>query len=79
MPTAQCKQGTFESQQFKEKLNQIVIQVARAEPTRAPSSEAGVQNAGTTNGSATALVRPRFFDEGSGRKDRHRRVETVGW
>jgi Mce-associated membrane protein len=41
--------------QFKEKLNQIVIQVARAEPTTGTVVEAGVQR-WNDNGSADVLV-----------------------
>jgi len=49
-------QGTGEfAQQFKEKLNQIVVQVARAEPTTGTVLEAGVQR-WNDNGGADVLV-----------------------
>jgi Mce-associated membrane protein len=49
-------QGTGDFlKQFKEKLNQIVIQVARAEPTAGTVVEAGVQR-WNDNGSADVLV-----------------------
>jgi Mce-associated membrane protein len=49
-------QGTGEfAKSFKEKLNEIVIQVARAEPTTGIVQEAGVQR-WNDNGSADVLV-----------------------
>ena len=49
-------QGTGDfAKQFKEKLNEIVIQVARAEPTAGTVVEAGVQR-WNDNGSADVLV-----------------------
>ena len=50
------KQGTGDfAKSFKEKLNEIVIQVARAEPTTGIVQEAGVQR-WNDNGSADVLV-----------------------
>jgi Mce-associated membrane protein len=49
-------QGTGDfAKQFKEKLNEIVIRVARSEPTRGTVLEAGVQR-WNDNGSADVLV-----------------------
>jgi Mce-associated membrane protein len=53
--------------QFKEKLNEIVIQVARAEPTTGTVVEAGVQR-WNDNGSADVLVATKISTKAPDRK-----------
>jgi Mce-associated membrane protein len=57
-------EGTGEfAKSFKEKLNEIVIQVARAEPTKGTVLEAGVQR-WNDNGSADVLVATKISTTG---------------
>jgi len=61
-------QGTGDfAKSFKEKMNEIVVQVARAEPTTGTVLEAGVQR-WNDNGGADVLVATKVQHHGSGRQ-----------
>lgn len=62
---------------FREKMNEIVIQVARAEPTQGTVVEAGVQR-WNDNGSADVLVATKTTAK-TPDASRRSRAETVGW
>ena len=67
--------GDF-AKMFKEKINEILIQVARAEPTQGTVLEAGVQR-WNDNGSADVLVATKISNKSPDGKSRSR-AETVG-
>jgi Mce-associated membrane protein len=70
-------QGTGDfAKMFKEKQNEILIQVARAEPTTGTVLEAGVQR-WNDNGSADVLVATKIATK-SPDGSRRSRAETVG-
>ena len=72
------RQGTGDfAKIFKEKQNEIVVQVARAEPTTGTVLEAGVQR-WNDNGSADVLVATKITTKSPDGKQPSR-AETVGW
>ena len=71
-------QGTGEfAKSFKEKSNEIVIQVARAEPTTGAVLEAGVQR-WNDNGSADVLVATKIRTTAADGKTHHRERKPLG-
>ena len=66
--------GDF-AKMFKEKINEILVQVARAEPTQGTVVEAG-SNAGPTTAAPTSLSPPR--SRTTRRTERRSKAETVG-
>ena len=71
-------QGTGDfAKMFKEKENEILIQVARAEPTTGTVLEAGVQR-WNDNGSADVLVATKISHEVAGRQVDDRERKPLG-
>ncbi len=73
-------QGTGDfAKMFKEKMNEILIRVARAQPTDGQVVlAAGVQR-WNDNGSADVLVATKITDQDRRTARRRSRAETVGW